>query len=151
MPWEYTFTWNNVSGSDPIQTFPKTGGVKSTVTPSLQEFTSSKISVHFSCWISVVAAWTQTAYRCPWTKYSDSFNCILINVLSEKNNTFYLITKQHIFQCSNISYNPNCFNNLKKLDLWVTSLSDTPRLQYYDVQTLEYRYISKLIISPSKF
>jgi hypothetical protein len=26
-----------------------------------------------------------------------------------------------------------------------------PRLQYYDVQTLEYRYISKLIISPSKF
>jgi hypothetical protein len=23
-------------------------------------------------------------------------------------------------------------------------MSDTPRLQYYDVQTLEYRYISKL-------
>ena len=38
-----------------------------------------------------------------------------------------------------------------KLELWVTSLSDTPRLQYYDVQTLEYKYISKLIISPSKF
>ena len=40
-----------------------------------------------------------------------------------------------------------------KLELWVTSLSDTPRLQYYDVQTLEYRYISKLImwISPYKF
>jgi hypothetical protein len=36
-----------------------------------------------------------------------------------------------------------------KLELWVTSLSDTPHLQYYDVQTLEYRYISKLIISPS--
>jgi hypothetical protein len=35
------------------------------------------------------------------------------------------------------------------IQLWVTSLSDTPRLQYYDVQTLEYRYISKLIISPS--
>jgi hypothetical protein len=33
----------------------------------------------------------------------------------------------------------------------VTSLSDTPRLQYYDVQTLGDRYISKLIISPSKF
>jgi hypothetical protein len=31
-----------------------------------------------------------------------------------------------------------------KLELWVTSLSDTPHLQYYDVQTLEYRYISKL-------
>ena len=31
-----------------------------------------------------------------------------------------------------------------KLDLWVTSLSDTPHLQFYDVQTLEYRYISKL-------
>jgi hypothetical protein len=31
-----------------------------------------------------------------------------------------------------------------KLELWVTLLSDTPRLQYYDVQTLEYRYISKL-------
>ena len=28
---------------------------------------------------------------------------------------------------------------LYKLELWVT-----PRLQYYDVQTLEYRYISKL-------
>jgi hypothetical protein len=28
--------------------------------------------------------------------------------------------------------------------LRVTSLSDIPRLQYYDVQTLEYRYISKL-------
>ena len=26
----------------------------------------------------------------------------------------------------------------------MTSLSDTPRLQYYDVQTLEYRFISKL-------
>jgi hypothetical protein len=25
--------------------------------------------------------------------------------------------------------------NQYKLDLWVTSLSDTPRLQYYDVQT----------------
>jgi hypothetical protein len=34
--------------------------------------------------------------------------------------------------------------NFTKLELWVTSLSDTPRLQYYDVQTLEYRYISKL-------
>jgi hypothetical protein len=31
-----------------------------------------------------------------------------------------------------------------KLELWVTSLSDTPHLQYYDVQTLEYRYNSKL-------
>jgi hypothetical protein len=31
-----------------------------------------------------------------------------------------------------------------KQELWVTSLSDTPRLQYYDIQTLEYRYISKL-------
>ena len=31
-----------------------------------------------------------------------------------------------------------------ELELWVTSLSDTPCLQYYDVQTLEYRYISKL-------
>jgi hypothetical protein len=24
------------------------------------------------------------------------------------------------------------------LELWVTSLSDTPRLQYYDVQNLEF-------------
>ena len=40
----------------------------------------------------------------------------------------------------------NFFGNMLgiKLELWVTSLSDTPRLQYYDVQTLEYRYISKL-------
>ena len=34
--------------------------------------------------------------------------------------------------------------NMKKLELWVTSVTDTPRLQYYGVQTLEYRYISKL-------
>ena len=34
--------------------------------------------------------------------------------------------------------------NVNKLELWVTSLSDTPRLQYYDVLTLEYRYVSKL-------
>jgi hypothetical protein len=33
----------------------------------------------------------------------------------------------------------------------VISLSDTPRLQYYDVQTLGYRYISKLILSPSEY
>ena len=33
---------------------------------------------------------------------------------------------------------------LSKLELWVTSLSDAPHLLYYDVQTLEYRYISKL-------
>ena len=36
----------------------------------------------------------------------------------------------------------------------VSNLTDTPpppNLQYYDVQTLEYRYISKLIITPSKF
>ena len=33
-----------------------------------------------------------------------------------------------------------------KLELWVTSLSDTPCLQYYDVQTLEYRYISKCLV-----
>jgi uncharacterized membrane protein len=32
---------------------------------------------------------------------------------------------------------------IKKLELWVTSVW-YPRLQYYDVQTLEYRYISKL-------
>jgi hypothetical protein len=31
-----------------------------------------------------------------------------------------------------------------ELELWVTSLSDNPRFQYYDVQTLEYMYISKL-------
>jgi hypothetical protein len=38
------------------------------------------------------------------------------------------------------------------LELWVTSLSDTPRLQYYDAETLpKYRYISKLINPPSKF
>jgi hypothetical protein len=38
------------------------------------------------------------------------------------------------------------------LELWVTPLSDTPRLQYYDAETLpKYRYISKLINSPSKF
>ena len=35
-------------------------------------------------------------------------------------------------------------SKLEELELWVTSLSDTLRLQYYDAQTLEYRYISKL-------
>jgi hypothetical protein len=43
----------------------------------------------------------------------------------------------------------------KKLPITTRTVSDLtelyPRLQYYDVQTLEYRYISKLIISPSKF
>jgi hypothetical protein len=42
-----------------------------------------------------------------------------------------------------------------KLPITTRTVSDLtewyPRLQYYDVQTLEYRYISKLIISPSKF
>ena len=33
---------------------------------------------------------------------------------------------------------------MKKQEMCVTSPSDTLRLQYYDVQTLEYRYISKL-------
>ena len=40
--------------------------------------------------------------------------------------------------------NSSTYKVSKKLELWVTSLSDTPCLQYYDVQTLEYRYISKL-------
>ena len=79
---------------------------------------------------------------------------------------FYVEDKTHfLFECtlyveSRVSFlrymNEKCpnlqlLNNQNKLELWVTSLSDTPRLQYYDVQTLEYRYISKLIISPSKF
>jgi hypothetical protein len=39
-----------------------------------------------------------------------------------------------------------------KLLIESTPLSDTPRLQYYDAETLpKYRYISKLINSPSKF
>jgi hypothetical protein len=42
-----------------------------------------------------------------------------------------------------------------KLPITTRTVSDLtelyPRLQYYDVQTLEYRYISKLIFSPSKF
>ena len=37
-----------------------------------------------------------------------------------------------------------------KLELWVTSMSDTPRLQCYDVQALDCRYIIKLIISPTE-
>jgi hypothetical protein len=47
------------------------------------------------------------------------------------------------------------FVKKKKLPITTRTVSDLtelyPRLQYYDVQTLEYRYISKLIISPSKF
>ena len=42
-----------------------------------------------------------------------------------------------------------------KLPITTRTVSDLtewyPRLQYYDVQTLQYRYLSKLIISPSKF
>ena len=42
-----------------------------------------------------------------------------------------------------------------KLPITTRTVSDLtelyPCLRYYDVQTLEYRYISKLIISPSKF
>jgi hypothetical protein len=44
------------------------------------------------------------------------------------------------------SYTNKVTGKQYKLELWVT-----PRLQYYDVQTLEYRDISTLIISPSKF
>jgi hypothetical protein len=36
------------------------------------------------------------------------------------------------------------WKGIDQLELWVISLSDTSHLQYYDVQTLEYRYISKL-------
>jgi hypothetical protein len=63
----------------------------------------------------------------------------------------YFIIKHNIFNkyIINVYYNSDKY--LLKIELWVTSLSDTPRLQYYDVQTLEYRYFSKLIISPSKF
>jgi hypothetical protein len=47
------------------------------------------------------------------------------------------------------------FVKKNKLPITSRTVSDLtelyPRLQYYDVQTLEYRYISKLIISPSKF
>jgi hypothetical protein len=48
----------------------------------------------------------------------------------DQNSLLYLLRPQQL--------------NMIKLELWVTSLSDTPRLQYYDVQTLEYRYTSKL-------
>lgn len=38
-----------MSAVSPIQTFPGTGEVRSTVIPSLHLFTSNKVSVHFSC------------------------------------------------------------------------------------------------------
>jgi hypothetical protein len=63
----------------------------------------------------------------------------------------YFIIKYNVFNkyIINVYYDSDKY--LLKLELWVTSLGDTPSLQYYDVQTLAYRYVSKLIISPSKF
>jgi hypothetical protein len=49
-------TLNRECGLLPIQSFPGEGGVRSTVTPSLQAFTSSNDSVHFSYSISVALA-----------------------------------------------------------------------------------------------
>jgi hypothetical protein len=51
----------------------------------------------------------------------------------------------------NMGEGNSCMRSWFKLELWVTSLSDTPRLQYYDVQTLEYRYISKLPMKKERF
>ena len=60
----------------------------------------------------------------------------------------YLIIKYNVFNkyIINVYYNSDKY--LLKLELWVASLSDTPRLQYYDVQSLEYRYISKVNYLP---
>lgn len=52
-------TWYILSEVGPIQTFPGTGGVRSTVIPSLHLFTSNKVSVHFSCSTIVAGAWIQ--------------------------------------------------------------------------------------------
>jgi hypothetical protein len=46
-------------------------------------------------------------------------------------------------EAQTVSFTWNIFlssigQSISKLELWVTSLSDTPRLQYYDVQTLEF-------------
>jgi hypothetical protein len=62
----------------------------------------------------------------PWPLTSRSNNCFLNSMFLSGVWTSFAEKKR------------------KKLELWVTSLSDTSHLQYYDVQTLEYRYISKL-------
>jgi hypothetical protein len=51
---------------------------------------------------------------------------------------------------STVIFQKGGYYNLCGIEIKIVA-SDTPHLQYYDVQTLEYRYISKLIISPSKF
>jgi hypothetical protein len=61
-----------------------------------------------------------------------SFLCLNRN----RHHNTELGTQRHIYNRTT--------QKLKQLEMWVTSMSDTPRLQYYDVQTLEYRYISKL-------
>ena len=58
--------------------------------------------------------------------------------------SYWQILLQKVPVVSSRPHHVRMFENINKLELWVTSLSDTPRLQYYDVQTLEYRYISKL-------
>ena len=72
----------------------------------------------------------------------------LIHVSKECTSTFYVF-RQCTYICIVYLYAKTKYTNVninfqEKLELWVTSPSDTPRLQYYDVQTLEYRYISKL-------
>jgi hypothetical protein len=57
-----------------------------------------------------------------------------------KETDFFIIVRS-LFVCV---HETRWIPGLSKLEMWVTSLSDTPHLQYYDVQTLECRYISKL-------
>jgi hypothetical protein len=73
-------------------------------------------------------------------------------VIESRSDEVYSIQHYVITFVSESSVIFSWYLHQLKLELWVTSLSDTPRLQYYDVQTLEYRYISKIahvVVNPT--
>lgn len=76
-------TWYSNSWVLPIHTFPASGGVRSTTTPSLHSLISGRTCVHFSWTITVCTAWIHTIYRCPCSS-SPGLNFTLINSFSEE-------------------------------------------------------------------
>jgi hypothetical protein len=75
-----------------------------------------------------------------WGSMSTEEREIKLN-FTMKETDFFIIVRS-LFVCV---HETRWIPGLSKLEMWVTSLSDTPQLQYYDVQTLEHRYISCLL------
>ena len=82
-------------------------------------------------------------------------NGYLPQVASHWQTLSHNVVSNLLLYVSDISLNHKICQKHRELTLTrtVSNLTEwyPPHLQYYDVQTLEYRYISKLIISPFKF